>query len=73
MMFPVSFHFSCVVKLVDGQLKSEGIRVSRQRIRECLKRIDPHGVEHRTRHALHRRSILYLLQIVFGTLMATTK
>ena len=53
--YPVSFFPMCGQKSVDGHLKSEGIRVSRHRIRECLKRIDPCGVERHARHALHRR------------------
>ena len=40
---------------MDGRLKGDGIMVSRRRIRESLKRVDPFGVEARLRNVLHRR------------------
>ena len=39
----------------DGMLRSRGINVQRQRIRETLYSIDPHGASRRLRRALHRR------------------
>ena len=42
-------------KTVDGMLRSRGINVQRQRIRETLYSIDPHGASRRLRRALHRR------------------
>ena len=42
-------------KTVDGMLRSRGINVRRQRIRETLYSIDPHGASHRLRRALHQR------------------
>ena len=41
-------------KTVDGMLRSRGINVQRQRIRETLYSIDPHGANRRLRRALHR-------------------
>ena len=49
-MFPM-----CGQKSVDGRLKSEGLRMSRKRIRESLRRVDPFGVESRARGVLRRR------------------
>lgn len=51
----VSFFPSCGQKSIDGRLKSNGIRVSRKRLRESLRRVDSMGVQQRLRHALHRR------------------
>ena len=42
-------------KTVDGMLRSRGINVQRQRIRETLYSIDPRGADRRLRRALHRR------------------
>ena len=52
----VSFSPRCGQKSVDGRLKSEGVLVSRRRLRESLRRVDPMGVECRIRHVLHRRT-----------------
>ena len=46
----------CGQKPVDGRLKSEGILVSRKRLRESLRRVDSMGVMYRVRHVLHRRT-----------------
>ena len=51
----VSFFPQCGQKSVDGRLKSAGVSVSRKRLRESLRRVDPMGVESRIRHVLHRR------------------
>ena len=40
---------------MDGRLKGDGIMVSRRRIRESLRRVDPVGVEARVRKVLHCR------------------
>ena len=41
-------------KTVDGTLRSRGINVQRQRIRETLYSIDPHSASRRLRRALHQ-------------------
>ena len=46
----------CGEKSVSGRLHSRGIHVQRQRIRECLHRVDPVGIQDRIRHVLHRRT-----------------
>lgn len=43
-------------KMVDGLLLSIGHRVTRQRIRECIRSIDPHGTEIRQIRRLKRRT-----------------
>ena len=45
----------CGVKMTDGRLRSQGILIQRERIRESLKRVDPVGSKLRRRMALHRR------------------
>ena len=42
-------------KTLEGNLRSQGYRIQRWRIRESLLRIDPWGVEQRSRRVLHRR------------------
>ena len=42
-------------KSIEGKLRSVGLRVQRERIRESIHRVDPTGVEHRIRRVLHRR------------------
>ncbi len=42
-------------RMLFGHLRSLGIRLSRQRARDSLLRVDPHGVNLRLRLALHRR------------------
>uniref|UniRef100_A0A1X7SSW1 Uncharacterized protein n=1 Tax=Amphimedon queenslandica TaxID=400682 RepID=A0A1X7SSW1_AMPQE len=49
-------HPNCGEKSVTGRLRSYGIRVQRQRIRDSLERVDPDGVVNRMRRVLHRRS-----------------
>lgn len=45
----------CGEKTVSGRLKSCGIMVQRERVRESLWRVDPSGVRSRCRNVLHRR------------------
>lgn len=45
----------CGVNLMLGRLRSSGIIVQRERVRESLRRIDPTGVVARCRRSLHRR------------------
>ena len=42
-------------KNITGRLRSQGILVQRERIRESIRRVDPIGVELRARRVLHRR------------------
>jgi hypothetical protein len=42
-------------KIISGRLRSHGIVVQRERIRQSLRRVDPMGVEARCRRVLHRR------------------
>ena len=42
-------------KSIEGKLRSMGLRVQRERIRESLHRVDPGGIESRIRGVLHRR------------------
>ena len=51
----LSLHPQRGEKTVAGQLRSEGYKVQRQRIRDCIHRVDPVGVELRSRSVLHRR------------------
>lgn len=42
-------------KMLAGHLRTLGYRIQRIRIRESLYRVDPFGVEQRSRRLLHRR------------------
>ena len=42
-------------RMLVGYLRSLGLRISRQRVRDSLLRTDPHGVSLRQRQVLHRR------------------
>ena len=42
-------------KSIAGKLRSMGLRIQRERIRESIQRVDPTGIEGRVRRALHRR------------------
>ncbi|PIK52823.1 hypothetical protein BSL78_10256 [Apostichopus japonicus] len=42
-------------KMVSGALESKGIFMSRERIRQSIRRVDPEGVEKRKKSALSRR------------------
>ena len=46
----------CGEKTVSGRLKSRGIVIQRERVRESLRRVDPSGVRSRCRNILHRRT-----------------
>lgn len=46
---------NCGEKSITGRLRSAGIVVQRERVRESLRRIDPVGVVTRLRAVLHRR------------------
>ena len=50
-----SLHPHSGERVVSGHLRSEGIRVQRERVRQSLRRVDPTGVELRARRVLHRR------------------
>ena len=50
-----SAHPQCGEKSVSGRLKSQGVRVQRQRVRDSLHRVDPSGIESRRQRVLHRR------------------
>jgi len=45
----------CGEKIVAGRLLAGGIRVTRQRVRDSLLRVDPTGLHARCRNILHRR------------------
>lgn len=45
----------CGEKLIDGRLRAQGVRVTRQRVRESLRRVDPTGIQSRIKRVLHRR------------------
>ena len=51
----VSLHPQCGEKTISGQLKSQGYKVQRERIRLSIHRVDPVGVVMRSRSTLHRR------------------
>ena len=55
------------LRSLEGLLRSQGIRIQRQRVRECLMRVDPHGMQARFGMLVRRRK--YLFRIVCGTLM----
>jgi len=45
----------CGEKMISGRLQAYGIRVTRQRVRDSLQRVDPLGLYLRCRNILHRR------------------
>ena len=51
----VSLHPQSGEKTVVGQLRSQGIKIQRERVRQSLQRVDPTGIESRARKVLHRR------------------
>ena len=51
----ILLHPQCGERSVTGYLRSQGHRIQRERIRQCIRRIDPFGVELRARGVLHRR------------------
>lgn len=48
-------HPQCGEKTITGRLRSQGIKIQRERIRNSMRRVDPSGVESRSRNVLHRR------------------
>ena len=50
---------------MDGRLKGDGNMVSRRRIRESLRRVDPFGVEARVRNVLHAEKTQSNLPITY--------
>ena len=42
-------------KSIEGKLRSVGLRVQHESIRESIHRVDPTGVEHKIRRVLHWR------------------
>ena len=51
----VGTHPNSGQRSLEGFLRSFGLRIQRQRIRDTMQRVDPSGVENRLRQALHRR------------------
>ena len=51
----VETHPNSGQRCLEGFLRSKGVRLQRQRVRDALKRFDPRGVESRLRRTLHRR------------------
>ncbi len=45
----------CGEKMTDGRLRAQGIHITRQRVRESLRRVDPAGIQSRIKRVLHRR------------------
>lgn len=62
----------CGEKSVQGRLRSRGIVIKRDRVRESLRRVDPSGIISRCRNVLHRRKYQVLHQTSCGTLMGIT-
>lgn len=50
-----SLHPQSGERVIRGCLRSQGINVQRERVRQSLRRVDPTGVELRARHVLRRR------------------
>ena len=50
-----SVHPHCGEKSVSGRLRSQGIHVQRQRVRDSFHRVDPTGIERRKHRVLCRR------------------
>ena len=51
----VLLHPQCGERSVTGYLRSQGLHILRERIRQSIRRVDPLGVEARARCVLHRR------------------
>ena len=51
----ISLHPQCGEKTVLGQLRSQGYKIQRQRIRDSIQRVDPIGIQLRSRVSLRRR------------------
>ena len=50
-----SLYSRCGEKLTDARLRAQGIHVTRQRVRESLRRVNPTGIQSRIKRVLHRR------------------
>ena len=50
-----SRHSEAGCQIVEGMLRSQGILIQRERIRNSLRRVDPQGTQNRLIRALHRR------------------
>ena len=46
----------CLVRMVLGHLRSEGLSIQRERVRKCLARVDPHNVRIRYTIKVSRRA-----------------
>ena len=51
----VSMHPQAGEKTVLSQLKSQGYKIQRQRVRDSIRRVDPIGLQVRSRRCLHQR------------------
>ena len=51
----VSMHPQSGEKTVSSQLRSQGYKIQRQRVRDSIRRVDPIGIEMRSGRRLHRR------------------
>ena len=51
----ILLHHQSGEKSVSSQLKSQGYKIQRERVRESIRRVDPIGVALRSRRVLHRR------------------
>ena len=51
----ILLHPHCGEKTVTGQLRSQGYKIQRQRIRDSIRHVDPIGVQLLSRRSLHRR------------------
>ena len=51
----VSMHPQAGEKTVLSQLKSQGYKIQRQRVQDLIRRVDPIGLQVRSRRRLHRR------------------
>lgn len=47
---------NCGEKTISGRLRSSGVNIQRERIRESIRRVDPSGIRARCRCILHRRT-----------------
>ena len=59
-------------RMMIGYLHSENIHLSRQRICECIHRVDPAGVRSRTMGLIQQKPIMLKDPITSGTWMAIT-
>lgn len=52
----LSIHRQIGEKMLIGHLRSQGHKIQRQRVRDAIRRVDPLGIELRSRTVLHRRT-----------------